>query len=108
MTMIRDSIIKIRVTSAGKQRWSVAAGAAGVELSEWIRAACRSYMRGGDDAAVRAELVRLRTELSRLGSNLNQVQHAINTRQLSADAVASPLAAIAAMRAAITAALERS
>lgn len=104
--MGKDSIIRIRVTTAARDRWRQHATAAGLPLSAWVRAACRSAGHGGDDAAVRAELVRLRREINALGNNVNQLAHQANAGMvINQKALEHAVAALDDMRALLAEAL---
>lgn len=103
----RTAMLQIRVTNTAKATWTAAASSVHLPLSEWVRAACRSYSRDGDDEAIRAELVRLRSEISRLGGNLNQTMAAANSGLVEADQIVGSLASIAAMREIVSDAVKR-
>lgn len=102
----RDTIIRIRVTQGGKERWQAVASQAGMPLSEWLRAAARAAARGTlDDRSLREEVVRLRTELNRAGSNLNQALALAHAGHLDRERIEQAIADIAALRQAVESAL---
>ncbi|MDF1586930.1 plasmid mobilization protein [Marinimicrococcus flavescens] len=97
--MGKNDLVRIRIPAAEKERWRQHAAAAGLPLSAWVRTACRSGARGGDDAAVRAELVRLRRALNAIGNNVNQLAHRANAgAPIDQGALDRSAAAIEAMR----------
>lgn len=101
--IMRDKVIKFRVTSAAHAVWTKYAAASGHSLSEFMRAAINAKCRG-HTADLKAVLVQLRAELNAAGNNLNQCARRLNSGedvQPLSEALSSVRAAAVAVREAL-------
>lgn len=79
---IGDDLIKFRVSSRAKEKWSALAETDNMSLSAWVKDACKSKARGEQvrEREIITTLNQIRVNLaSGIGNNLNQVAKYYNT-----------------------------
>lgn len=83
--MVKEAIIKVRVTETEREAWKEKAKSAGLSVSDLLRQSVgRVKTWTAKDRSIERDRIR---ELAKIGNNLNQIARWANTYKHAADAI---------------------